>query len=767
MIPLPKQICIESKVELPAREVRLRLRRDAGDVEKNAAAVLTDLFKRKANTDLTQGSFEILIGVCDRRGVIEDQAVPDASELSRLPNWPQAYVARAPAPDRLVLTALDERGVFYAALTLRQLLENRFSDGKVTIPLMRVLDWPDLAERGEWGGNVVDEIRWMAEHKMNLVEAHVDLKVTPDGRGLAKTNAERVELGRLHALKLVPIITHLDQLESTGIYKVFPHLRGKGNSAQHKSFPEEVAPCFSQPKFTDVLADWMCALADQKGVSDVCVWLTEEPLQCECPDCRKVGQYVLEARAIVKAWRAARRTYPKLGLRVLLTQGSYPTNDKVIAEIPQDAGVTYYHGGRTYNSSRDPMIGALLEDFAAGGRWLGCYPQLTASWRIVCPWSGPQFIKHRMTEFVEKKLQCLCGYATPSNRAYDFNITASAEWSWNARGRSEREFAAAWATRRGLRDPDAAAEWAVLLGPVGWDVYGSGIPYPHFFGHVAEMVSKHWTPKLGEGMFRYFPTVEHIDKDLTACRTAMEIAQRLDAPLLISETRVIQGYVEMVKEIYGIARALSAKTPPTASEKLELAKAATRLADACTQTTTGLRQWERAIGHAFWKDRYHDTLNVTEQTALAVGDALAPLGIGNPVRTRLPAEIGGWVTGDFDPTERITKKWDVTRRLAGAGRYEVDFKYTSGWWGLTIYRVALASARADRPHQLTELSCDAHEGMAAYENTANVYTVTLERHDPTLTYYIVADIKGVRSAGKPADRQGCNGTVRIRNVSPS
>ena len=64
-----------------------------------------------------------------------------------------------------------------------------------------------------------------------------------------------------------------------------------------------------------------------------------------------------------------------------------------------------------------------------------------ASWRIVCPWSGPQFIKYRMTEFVDKNLKCLVGYATPNNRLYDFNVTAAAEWSWNAHGRDERAFA--------------------------------------------------------------------------------------------------------------------------------------------------------------------------------------------------------------------------------------------------------------------------------------------------------------------------------------
>jgi len=766
-IPLPKQISIDQKIELPAAEVRLRLRTGAGDVERNAAAGLTELFRTRANAAMITGRFEILVGVCDRQGRMDDVTIPEAGRLAGLPNWQQAYLIKPVEPNRLILTALDERGVYYAVQTLRQLLEGKFSGGRVTIPLVTVTDWPDLAERGEWGGNVVDEIKWMAGYKMNLVEAHVTLKVTAEGVGVAKTNAERVELGRLNALKLVPIITHLDQLEATDVYTYFPELRGKGATAQHSAFPEEVAPCLSQPRLLNLIADWMSCLAHHKGVTDICVWLTEEPLQCGCASCRKVGQYTLETRAIVKAWRIAQKTYPHIGLRVLLTQGSYSSNDQVIAEIPKDAGVTYYHGGLTYDSSREPMIYPALQQFAASGRWLGCYPQLTASWRIVCPWSGPQFIKYRMNEFVDKKLQCLCGYATPSNRAYDFNITAAAEWSWNARGRSEREFAAAWATRRGFKDPDAVADWATMLGPVGWDVYGSGIPYPHFFGNVAEMIKKRWTPKLGEKMFRYFPTMAHIDNELAICARALEIAKRLDAPLLIGETRVIRGYVQMIRETYLIARALSSKKPPTAQERVELAQAGVRLSDAYSETMGGFRQWEQAIGAEFWRERLNDTLHVTGQTAIALGEGLVSLGMSNPIKVHLLRDVGTWVTEDFVQNARITKKWDVTELIEGPGRYEVGFHYTSGWWGLTILRVALVSAPADRPDLSTELSVDAHEGVAACENKANTYMVKLEKHDPARRYFLVAEIKGVSSKGKPANRQGCNGTVRLRNVSPA
>ena len=202
------------------------------------------------------------------------------------------------------------------------------------------------------------------------------------------------------------------------------------------------------------------------------------------------------------------------------------------------------------------MIYPLLAEYAAKGRWLGVYPQFTASYGVVCPWSGPQFIKFRMTEFVDKGLACVCGYTVPNNQLHEFNVTAAGEWSWNAHGRGEREFSLAWATRHGLKDPQCAAEWAVQLGEVGWDIYGSDRTATTFLSPLKEsalLVAKAKKPVLGEGVWRYCESVEHLDRNLSVCDRAMTMAEQLGEPPLLAETRVIQGYARMVKELYVIA----------------------------------------------------------------------------------------------------------------------------------------------------------------------------------------------------------------------
>ncbi|MGD9519482.1 MAG: glycoside hydrolase family 20 zincin-like fold domain-containing protein [Armatimonadota bacterium] len=766
LIPLPKQIAFQAKVQLPASEIGLRVVGDVGEVGQTVAQELRELFTTRAGADLTGDSFEIVMGLCDAEGKVGGLEIEGAAALPGLPNAEQAYIIRPVGESELVLAARAPAGLYYAAQTLRQLLGGKFEGAQVTVPLVSITDWPDLAERGQWGGSANDDIEWMAAHKMNLVESHVSLSVTPEGRGVAKLDEGIMRRARAHALKFVPIITHLDQLAMTGIYTVFPELKGQGKSAALASAPSVVGPCASNPKFTAVLADWMIDLAGQEGVTDLCAWLSENAVQCECDACRQAGQFTLETRAIVNAWRQAREKYPKLGLRILLTQGSYPTNDRVLAEAPPEVGITYYDGGRTYDSSRDPMIYPLLEEFAASGRWLGCYPQLTASWRIVCPWSGPQFVKYRMTEFVNKKLQCLCGYLTPNRKLYDFNFTAGAEWSWNASGRDEREFAAAWATRRGLKDPEAAAEWAVTLGPIGWDVYGSRVPYSAFFGGAAQMIQKRTAPTLGKGMFRYFETVERFDEDLAACDKALSLAQSLGAPDIVAETLVVRGYVQMLKSIHAIALRVSGGEDLSDQERAALQEEVGQLVAAGLQVCDKLCEWEASIEPGIGGSRFVDTVDVTEKTVSDIADALAPFGVENTMRPYLRSQVGTWVSEDFEENERITKRWEVTKLIDGPGRYTVGFKYTSGWWGLRMYRVALASAPADAPEKLTEVAVDEHEGEAAYRNKDNTYTLEVKAHDPQARYFLVAHIKGVRSSDKDENRRGCEGEVWMRKVMP-
>jgi len=765
VIPLPKEIKIEQQVTLPAAEVAITLREGADALERSAARKLRTLFREKAGIEGPENpSFEILLGVCDAEGRIGSVTVPDAARLPELPNREQAYLVRPLQPDRLVLAALDSRGVFYAALTLRELLESKFRGDSVTIPLAVVTDWPDMPERGEWGQSATRDVEWLAERKMNLVEFHTKHEVDKAGAPVTGISQSLLRRGRLNAVKMVPIISHLNGMARRGVYEVYPELRGKGDTARHRGSESNWAPCASSPKLLELVAGWMRGYA-AAGVRDVCCWLSESKgVYCSCDSCSKAGAYALETRAFVQAWRLARRDFPDLRIRVLLTQGSYSMNDKVLAEIPPEVGVTYYDGGRTYDSSRDPMIYPLLEEYAGQGRWLGCYPQLTPSWRIVSPWSGPQFIKYRMTEFVDKKVVSLGGYVVPDNRLFDFNVTAAAEWSWNAHGRDEREFALAWATRKGFSSPDAVADWAVMLGPVAWDIYGARLVSNYFFHPAAieGMVAARAKPVFGQGMFRYIPDAAHLARNLEVCRAAMNLAARCGSPAIKAETRAVTTYYEMLDQLCSMCTLVAGHSTLDAPQRQALQQHMNRLALAGALNVEALQDWERAVSVGAGRGRFLEGVQATEGTVCAAARALEALGIRDPGRLLMSRQIGAWELEDFREKAEIVKTFDVTDEILGPGVYRVTFQYTTGWNGLGTRRAALVAQAKDGSGSPVELSIDEHIGSTGCRSTGNVYGLELAKHDPAMRYVVVANVRGTPPHVQKPGRTGCSGVVYFR-----
>jgi len=769
VIPQPHQIAIRSKKTVRAEEVIVRVAPQATPLERSAASELSGLWRAKTGlpapvvtTKNLARAVEIVLAVCDAKGCFDGRTQPLAARLFALKNPEQAYRILPLDGRTLALVGTRPEGVYYAAKTLQQLMGRGFSrPGEVQIPWVEVTDWPDLAERGLWGGSADADIEWMAERKMNLVESHATLSVDAGGRGTAELAPALLARARSHALKLVPIITHLEQLPPV-VFERFPQLRAVGDAKAWRRIGAVSPVCFSQPKAQQLLIDWMTALARQPDVTDICLWLSENAVPCGCEKCKAANPFVLQTRLALNAWEAAKQVRPGVRLRILLTQGSYQSNAEVLAAVPPTVGITYYDGGRTYDSSREPMIYPLLEKYAAEGHWLGCYPQLTASWRVVCPWSAPQFIKARMTEFVDKRLKCVCGYATPSNRFYEFNVIAAAEWSWNAKGRSEREFSAAWATREELADPERAAQWAVTLGPVGWDVYGSRVPYYWVHANLASWVKPGQHPKLGAGIFRYFPAPEQFAADRKACDRAMDLAHALRAPALVEETRVIRGFVEMLQGFYEMGEALSAGRKTTDAQRAQAAVALALADHGADEASAGMHAWAAAVAPELTgvSTRYADTVRAIDRIMTQASDMAVAAGVDDPEWPYRERPLGNWVTEDFASSRRQTKTWDATRLITGPGRYRIVFHYDSGWYGTHIHAVRLMQTEPAQPEPLAR---DGHDGATGHQPRNTTYELVLQHYDPKASYLVEADLFGPPADTSP-EHSGCAGHATICRV---
>ncbi|MXY83896.1 MAG: hypothetical protein F4Y91_17995, partial [Gemmatimonadetes bacterium] len=245
LLPLPHEIRVADSVRCKPGEVGIALRDQAGPIEQQGAAELEALFIEKGKAKPDGGAFTIDIGVAPANSTAIER-------LQSLKNKAQSYLIEPRGQDGLVLTGLDERGVYYACQTLIQLLEPEMSSEQVHIPLAEVIDWPDMDERGLWNfPEPATWIPWLATLKMNYGKmASTQLHPIERGqRNRATIDREQFEAARQRAFNYLPYILHLNFLHDCGLFRAYPELAGKGDGAltgryfAHKTGNQHRAPC--------------------------------------------------------------------------------------------------------------------------------------------------------------------------------------------------------------------------------------------------------------------------------------------------------------------------------------------------------------------------------------------------------------------------------------------------------------------------------------------------------------------------------------------
>lgn len=641
VLPLPHEISIPRKCVLTPSKISIRTRDTADATERNAARELNKFFRQETGAVPAGKQFTITLGVLDGRGRIDGITVSDVDRLRKVPNNDQAYVIHSPSDNALVLAALHPKGVYYASVTLRQLLEPVTTKEKTEIPLLSILDWPDIEERGLWNcGTLVLDLA--PSTKFNFMKGNVYLSPVKRGEpNHASIRKERREKALLMGVNHVPSITHLNFLHRTGLYQAYPELLGKGDGAiagryrahvQKGRTVEHRVPCASNPVLSQILSEWMMDVA-AAGVTECAGWLSERPAQCECKKCTVVGQFVLEARAFVNAWRKVREKHPKLVLRVFISTTTNEKYEQVLAELP--AGVKLERAcaaalERQTQEPRDRFLNPRIDPYAAKGRWVATYDvPVTATGKVETPEVVvPASFAHRIKDFVQqmaaRKYRGLYGMLE-GGILRSFNVEALAEWTWNLNGRTEREFAVAWADRHGYEDPQAVGAWSELIGPVAWDVYDSGYPECYTWGLAAKMIAERQRPVLGKGLFRYYRDKDSFDKKLAVCDRALAIAKELIRRELVFETQVVMSYVKMAKSIYLIAQTVSSADLTDRPTKRRLGKSVEDLCRAADENVSAIHLWRSAAGPKPWHRRVTRAMEATKSAAQEISRTVASL----------------------------------------------------------------------------------------------------------------------------------------------
>ena len=640
LIPLPHEISIGQKMVLSPNSVRITTGDDSTEIEQNAADELRRLLASRAGSRAQPGSkaadtaFEVLIGVAGRgmiRGMVPDS---DMRRLRALPNREQAYLIRPVGKAKLVVTALHPKGVYHGARTLHQLLEARLSEGRVEVPLARVTDWPDLEERGLWNfPNPEEWVPWMAALKLNYGKM-ARTKLLPIERGKKNgvvIETELYQAARRQAFHYQPYLIHFNFLHASGLFRAYPELAGEGDTAlagryfAHKTGNQHRAPKADHPLFQKLLAEWLGDFAAQ-GVEEVSCWLSERPAEDEGRPASSPGQEVSETRALLGALREVRKTYPSFGIRIFLSTVQPGRYYRVMAETPSDIKIERACATkleRIPHLPRDLFRNPMLDHYSASGRWIASYDvPITANARVDTPeFMVPESSAHRVRDYlgqlIERKIRGAYGmmaWGDHGKQTCGYNIHALAEFAWNHKGRSEKEFSIAWATREGYKDPERVGEWAELMGPVEFDVYDSDFPIVYSWGKAAKMIEQRERPYLGEGIFRYYSDREDFDRKIAACDRALEIARGFENPYLADETRVVRSYVRLAKSLYEVAELVAMNEFRDLASQARLRGELDQLAAAGEENASAIRQWRRRLGPQPWHQRVHDAIQAVEAT---------------------------------------------------------------------------------------------------------------------------------------------------------
>jgi len=628
LLPLPQEFFVADSLHLAANRIRVSVTGDEPQLQQAGQTL------RQAIGASGTGRADLTIEVGTYADLADHYPLQD---LSRLPNAEQAYQIMTISAERIVICGHGPVGGLYGACTMARLLKTP-AGRRIHVPLLQVVDWPDMDQRGLWNFPEVGTwIEWLAAMKLNYGKM-ADTQLFPVRRGRrnsATIDVERMQRARRFGFEYLPYVVHLNFLHDTGLFRAYPELAGKGDGAlagryfAHKQGNQHRAPCASEPRLVQVLAEWLESIASQ-GADEISCWLSERPCQCECERCTPAGQFVLETRAFLAAWESVRSTYPDLRIRIFSSTTTPEQDDQILAELP--APVRFERAcasgmERVRHQPRDLFANPLLDAAANEGRWIASYDvPIGAYGNVDTPETKvPQYSAQRIRDYVEqlhrRKYAAAYGmlaWGTLVREICGFSIAALAEYSWNGDGRSVEDFATAWATQEGMKRPERIGQWANLLGEVEFDVYDGGFPAHYTMGIVAKRVEAGDAPRFGEGIFRHFHRREDFDTKLAVCLAARGHLDGKAHRQLILATDVVSSYVQLASAIWDIAHLHAHGDMGTPSRQRQLATASERLKKSGQANTDAIGTWRRQLGDEPWAHRVHDAIDATQTTVARI-----------------------------------------------------------------------------------------------------------------------------------------------------
>ena len=269
LIPMPQEMRECGSVTLRAEEISVSC--DAPDEPRirTAKKILGAFAKGET------GRFAIRMRLADGKSKLEKR-------LAGLPNADQAYAIAPEGDSGLLVVARTTQGLLYGARTLGQLISevpvSRYA--MIEIPLVEIVDWPDIAERGQWGWDVARHLRTTSAMKLNVIEENAAVKVDKDGSVSTGIPQKLFDEGDELGIDIVPFIVHFEQIYRLAKLENAPGVASTPDPS--KPLPADYLPglCMSSPATRALVTKWVGKIADNPKVTDIQVWLSEDRAPC-------------------------------------------------------------------------------------------------------------------------------------------------------------------------------------------------------------------------------------------------------------------------------------------------------------------------------------------------------------------------------------------------------------------------------------------------------------------------------------------------------
>lgn len=493
-----------------------------------------------------------------------ERGVFDAKYLAERRNPEQAYaiaMASGGQGATVYVAANDARGLYYGLLTLYQLLTSHSTRDTVVLPHAHVVDWPDVRLRGSW--TVLDHVgndekavkhyeqslRAFSRWKFNLAEAwHLHTpKLGEDGTVKAWWTfpKEAIGIGRRYAVKVYPGTGHIPhKMGVPDLKKRFPGAVATTQIPERKS----LSMCQSHPDTQEMLDQYLVSIARQYDFAEIWLSELEGPRGvCHCPECKgNLREYFLkETQRVMHAYGEARKVNPAFKIMLGLTQGSYPHNLAMLQYIPKDVPLTFYNGKMTYKAYfRTYNLPPSAQEMMRLGYTIGMCPNPIETQQRH-PFQTPQYCRLLCGEAEDRRVDFVLLHMFPNPFAHDLNGQACAEFLWNSRGRTAEEFTTAWATRKGLDNPE---EVAAIIGMLEYPARGL---HNCNVQDVVDAVVRFITGKDRATSFAYmryeFRSHEEMARMRAICEDATERAKRLSNPELIAGCELLEHWITILE----------------------------------------------------------------------------------------------------------------------------------------------------------------------------------------------------------------------------